>query len=190
MTELDSLLRKNVPKNGMFYTLAIDGRGGSGKTELAKYVHQLLPSFELLNGDDYFEPSHDGVAWGHFNEERFGRDVIEPLQKGKSFVYRPYDWHTEPHISKRPMVIQAGLILERCYSFMLDLDWDLKIWVETPKETCFDRGVARDHMPEKQEYKAWQVWQDAEDRYIAENHPESVADIVLNGTERFLDQLK
>lgn len=124
-------IRKNLtnkpPRNGRFYTVAIDGRAGSGKSTFAHYMQTLLPDFIHLNGDDYFEPKKDKLVWGAFNNERFINDVIEPLQKGASFLYRPYDWHADPHITEREIIIKDGLCLERCYSFRFDLPWDLKI---------------------------------------------------------------
>lgn len=188
MYKLDEQLKSQSPKNSEFYLVAIDGRGASGKTTLAEYVQKLLPDFVLLNGDDYFEPATDQVAWGYFNEKRFTDDVVIPLKTGNHLTYRPYSWHTEPHISEKPVTVHKGLVIERCYSFILDLNWDLKIWVETPRQICFERGTKRNHMPKEKEVKAWNVWQVAEDDYITEQHPKAVADIVLNGMKPFTGQ--
>ena len=32
------------------------------------------------------------------------------------------------------------------FRFDFDLDWDIKIWVEAPKEVCLERGLARENM--------------------------------------------
>lgn len=187
--EVKKLLSQK-PKNGRFYLVAIDGRGGSGKTELAKHIRKLLPDFMVLNGDDYFEPADDGVIWGRFNDHRFTKEVIKPLKTTNTFKYRPYDWHKTPNITESKIVVEQGLVLERVHSFGFDLDWDLKIWVDTPKETCFKRGVARDHTPDGREVKVWQIWQKDEDEYITQYHPKEVADIVVDGNTPFAEQLK
>ena len=176
----------NPPQNGIFYTIAIDGRAGSGKTTLAMRLQNLLPDFVHLNGDDYFEPKKDKLVWGAFNDERFIKEVVEPLQKGNSFIYRPYDWHADPPITERKIVVNHGICLERCYSFRFDLAWDLKIWVETPRELCLQRGLAREKLPKKTVLRTWQeVWQPLEDKYITETKPRHHADIVIDGTKPF-----
>ncbi len=186
---LKDFVSSKEPKNGRFYTIAIDGRGGSGKTVFAEYLKKLVPDFIFLNGDDYFEPVENQIVWGAFNDARFRQDIIKPLQHGNSFIYRPYDWHKEPHISEQPTAITKGFCLERCFSFDFDLDWDLKIWVEAPKEVCLERGLAREHMPRERVLAAWQIWQVAEDNYIAQKQPEELADIVIDGTRPFKGQL-
>lgn len=184
-------LKSKPPKNGRFYTVAIDGRGGSGKSLFAENLKKLLPDFVFLNGDDYFEPTPNDIAWGAFNDERFIEDVIEPLKQGKtSIVYKPYNWHSKSHITERPINIDQGICIERAFSFGFDLDWDLKIWVETPADISLARGLERDKMPRKQALKAWnEVWKPKEDMYIKEIDPLKTADIVVDGTKPFEDQL-
>ncbi len=191
MTKFDIVkhLGEAAPKNGKFFTIAIDGRGGSGKTVLTQRLQKLLPGFIFLNGDDYFEPVEGQIVWGDFNDKRFRGDIIEPLKKGNSFIYRPYDWHKEPHITEKPITIEKGFGLERCFSFNFDLDWDLRIWVEAPKGICLERGLARENMPKDRVLKAWQIWQLAEDKYIANIRPQEIADIVIDGTKPFGVQL-
>jgi uridine kinase len=189
MNLLRELIFRNPPKNGKFYLVAIDGRGGSGKTTLSNLLQDVLPEFVLLHGDDYFEPASDGIAWGYFNDKRFVEDVVKPLATGENFTYRPYDWHAEPHISSQKITVDQGLVLERGYSFDLPLNWDLKIWVETPREACLERGLEREHMEVEKSKKAWAVWQKAEDVYIDKLKSQETADLVLYGTKPFSEQL-
>ena len=39
MTKVQDFLVTHQPKNGQFFTIAIDGRGGSGKSLSAEYLH-------------------------------------------------------------------------------------------------------------------------------------------------------
>lgn len=72
----------------------------------------------------------------------------------------------------------------------MDIDWDLRIWVETPKEICLERGLAREHMPKERAFAAWkEVWQPEEDEYIKKTNPIGKANIVLDGIKPFATQV-
>ena len=187
---LTKYLSTHKPNNGRFYTVAVDGRGGSGKTSFAEYLKILLPDFIFLNGDDYFEPIEDKNVWGAFNDERFINDVIKPLKIGSTFLYKPYDWHTTPNITEKSISVAKGICIERCFSFAFELEWDLKIWVETPKDVCLERGLSRDKIQKDKVIKAWkEVWQPREDEYIKKNNPLEKADIVIDGSKPFTSSL-
>jgi uridine kinase len=179
------------PKNGRFYTVAIDGRGGSGKTRLAALLSVRLPGFLIINGDDYFEPLQGESAWGEFNEHRFEVDVLDPIQRGSNhIVYQPYDFEHGALRARQEEVINQGICIERCFSLGFPIDWDLKIWVETPKEVCLSRGIARELMPRDRVIAVWeQVWQPREDQYIETIRPTELADQVIDGTRPFEDQI-
>jgi uridine kinase len=172
------------PKNGKYYLVAIDGRGGAGKTTLSKYLVSLVDDFSLICGDDYFEPIEHPIAWGGYNEQRFEKDVIKPLEKAATTVnYRPYDWYSQPHIKDQEVEVNRGVFIDRCYSFSFELDYDLKIWVDTPREIALDRGIGRSTMPKAKAELVWrQLWKPMEDRYIAEVRPLDTSDIVIDGT--------
>jgi hypothetical protein len=190
MFHVTQTLFAKPPKNKQFYCVAIDGRGASGKSVLAEHLRGLLPEFLILPGDDYFEPTPHRLEWGDFNDRRFIEDVIEPLRNEPTFLYRPYDWHTEPHITEQRLSAANGFCLERCFSFTFGLDWDLKIWVETPKELCLERALVRENLPKDLVLRVWQeVWQPLEDRYIREHRPKETADVVLDGTQPFETQV-
>lgn len=186
---IEDFLAAHKPKNGRFFTIAIDGRGGSGKSTFAEMLKVKLPGFVILNGDDYFEPVNDPVVWGEFNDDRFVSDVIKPLKTGNDFTYRPYDWHADPHITEKGIQVSKGFCLERCYSFTFDLDWDLKIWVEAPKEVCLARGLVREKMPRERVISAWELWQRQENEYIRDFAPKEKADVVIDGTKPFEEQI-
>lgn len=188
-TDLKKKIYSSPPKNGKFYLVAIDGRGGSGKTKLAAYITNILEDFTFIEGDDYFEPNDDPRTWGDFNDERFIQDVIDPLKRGGTFHYRPYDYEHKVIEDGRLIKVSKGLCLERCYSFAFDLDWDLKIWVDTPRNICLERGLSRDNDMDKA-LVAWQeVWQPKEDSYIKKTDPIKIADIIIDGTTLFDTQL-
>lgn len=179
------------PKNGSYYVIAIDGRGGAGKSTLTEYVATLLPNFTIINGDEYFEPDDTTIAFGSFNDERFIKDVINPLQEGKKeFVYHPYDRDATPPTQDKPLRISDGVIIERSFSLGFELDWDLTIWVETPQQLALDRSQERDEMPLEEGLKQWEViWKPKEDAYFEKVKPLETADIVIDGTKSFSEQV-
>lgn len=189
VVDINKTVFKRPPKNGKFYLIAIDGRGGSGKSHLTNHLKRLLPDFEFIDGDDYFEPTEGRSEWGAFNEIRFSADVIKPLQHSNSFTYRPYRWHKKPHLIERQIVVNEGLCIERLFSFGFDLDWDLKIWIETPREVSIKRGMERDSMPEDRSRRVWEAWSKKDDQYISKIKPLEVADLVLDGTKSFEEQI-
>ena len=192
---MESLLERltaHLPKNERFYTVAIDGRGGSGKTRLAAYLNGIFFDFLIINGDDYFEPLLNELTWGEFNEERFDTDVLNPIRRGSNrIVHQPYDFEQGALTSPRNMVINQGICIERCFSFGFPIDWDLKIWVDTPKEVCLLRGIARNPpLTRDRVIAVWeQVWQPREDQFIETFRPADQADLVIDGTQPFEDQV-
>lgn len=145
--------------------------------------HQELSAFDILHGDDYFEPIGGSMAWGDFNDGRFISDVIRPLATGNRFTYRPYTWDGEPPLADRQITVHAGVIIERCYSFSFELDWDLKVWIETPAAVCLARGLRREAMPASRVLTVWRdIWQPREDQYILEVAPQRSATLVIGGT--------
>lgn len=185
--ELKKRLLERPPKNGRYYTLAVDGRGGSGKTVLASYLGRLLPEFIIINGDDYFEPLENQLSWGDFNEVRFAADVVSPIGEGRpTFVLQAYSFAKGQLEPARIQEISTGVIIERCLSIAFPIDWDLIIWVDTSREICLARGIARDLLPRDRVVAVWeQIWQPREDRYIADVQPASRADVLLDGTLPF-----
>ncbi|MHB1865437.1 MAG: uridine kinase family protein [Candidatus Saccharimonadales bacterium] len=188
---VSSKIFSNPPKNGKYYLVAIDGRGGAGKSTLSKHLKQLLPEFQLVCGDDYFEPIEHPIAWGGFNEQRFYDDIIKPLKEHQREInYRPYNWDTNPHFDNNFVTIGKGLLIDRCYIFSFDLDYDLKIWVETPRDVTLNRGVSRSTMPRERAEVVWrELWKPMEDKYIAETKPLDNADIVVFGDKPFNQQI-
>jgi uridine kinase len=185
-------LAVNPPKNARFYAVAIDGRGGSGKTQLATYLGGILPNFLIFNGDDYFEPLKNELAWGGFNEERFDTDVLGPIRHGSSdILHQPYDFELGTLAPAENVEVDQGIVIDRCFSFGLAIEWDMKIWVETPKEVCLLRGIARNPPLDRERVIAvWkQVWQPREDQFIQNFRPSDQADLVIDGTQSFEIQI-
>lgn len=190
MISLKAHLDGKEPKNGSYFLLAIDGRGGSGKSTLCDYLTPRLPEYFLLHGDIYFEPTPGGPAFGAFNDARFTKEIIKPAIAGNREIdFQDFDWSIQGLREKVSVKISSGLIIDRWLSFALPIDWDLRIWVNTPPSMTLARGLQRnDSNPEIK--RVWQdIWMPREERHIAEFMPQQTADIVLNGTVDFSTQI-
>lgn len=69
----------------------------------------------------------------------------------------------------------------------------LSFFVETPVEICLKRGVERDLVTGKSEeelLKIWGEWIEEENRYMERDHPKEYADIVIDGTRPFEEQVQ
>lgn len=189
---LGDALRDRAPKNGAYLTICVDGRGASGKTTLAHFLGAACPGWEVVHGDDYFEPHDDPITWGDFNETRFEADVLSRVRAGdRTIPLRPFDFTKGEVGRERLLSIGRGLLVERWFGLALDAPWDIKIWVETPAEVCLTRGLGREGASALGDRArlAWEtVWQPREERYVRDVAPMGTADFVVDGTVPFETQ--
>jgi uridine kinase len=187
--DLAALVGRAPPCNGRYVTVAVDGRGGSGKTALADFLVERLPQFDVIHGDDYFEPHDDPVTWGEFNEARFDADLLAPLRAGnRPLRVRPFDFPRGQIGPEVVLPVGAGVVVERCFTFAMNVAWDVRVWVETPPRVCLVRGMRRDGagVLGDRARLAWeQVWQPLEDAYLRRTSPLASADVVVDGTRPF-----
>jgi uridine kinase len=157
--------------------VGIDGCAGVGKTTLATQLSKALGNAPVVHTDDF--ASHDEpLEWW----PRMLRDVIEPLLRGESAAYRPYDW-----VSRRPadhlltvephdvVLIEGVGATRKAWRDRLAL----RVWVDCPRELRLARGIARDGEEMRQ---FWLEWMKAEDAYVADERPESYADVIVDGS--------
>ncbi|MGV9214386.1 uridine kinase family protein [Micromonospora sp. RB23] len=67
--------------------IAIDGRGGAGKTTLAERLREAVPNSAIVHTDD--------VAWhhGYFDWGTvLAENVLRPLHRGEAVDFRPQPW--------------------------------------------------------------------------------------------------
>lgn len=195
LLRVDDYLASNPPMNGLFHTIAIDGRGGSGKSSLSRYLAERYPELVVLHGDDYNQ--QQGTAWfGVANDALLLHDVFEPLRRGNVFAPRHYDWKAGAFTEPSAVTVSGMFCAEACFAFAYPLDWDLRLWVEVTKEAAFDRAVGREtaengwDTPSPKYLNEWRQWQSREDEYIARSRPLDWATLVLDGTRPWTDQLE
>lgn len=166
-------LIKEKAKKQKKYVVAIDGRGGSGKSTFSKKLHSILEHSELIELDAYqidsadiFCPENVAINFDikfenrQFNIEHINQKILE----------------SRHHI----------ILLEGCFSFrnLNSIKLDYTIWVEVNKEIAKERLNNREKTerteiaPEIIEL-CTQKYQEAEDRYIKNFNPQNKADYIF-----------
>ena len=146
----------------------IDGRSGSGKTELATLLAEKLRA-QLVRLDDVY-PGWDGL------------DAASEAVPGilESHSWRRWDWVTSRPAElrtldqERPIVVEGVGALSRASKPLADYG----LWVELDDAARKRRALARD------DYFApyWERWAKQEQRFIARENPRALADAVVDGS--------
>lgn len=166
----------STPASGV-RLVGVDGCGGAGKTTFAARLSSAFGNSPIVHTDDFASFDEPTQWW-----PRLLAVVIEPLTRGESATYHPYDWvKSQPStdtitIPPATVVIVEGVGATRAA-------WRdrlaLRIWVDTPRAERLRRGIERDgeHM---RGFWAW--WMAAEDEYVATERPFAHADVIVDGT--------
>ena len=188
---LREMLRFRHPKVGDTLFIAVDGRGGSGKSTLAKYVAESLNA-QIVPTDDFASWENPFGWWPLVIEQ-----VFQPIQNGtRTLRYPRTSWADNHHpeaIDGQPvtriMVLEGVSSSRREFRQYLSL----AIFIDGPKDIYFRRGVERDLLKGKRSeaelIRLWEGWSADEDRHLQQDDPKQHADIVIDGTKPFEDQL-
>ena len=152
--------------------VGIGGHGGAGKSTLAR----MLPATKVVSTDEFWDGSS-------FNLARLEREVLGPLLAGRPAVYRSFDWAAQRPRDETRQVAPAGLVVVEgvCALHRRFRDaYDLRVWVDAPRELRLARGVARDGEAARRRWL--EVWMPMEDRYVERDDPVSAADLVVDGS--------
>jgi hypothetical protein len=175
------LLRTVAPAvTGRPLVVAIDGRGGSGKTTVANALHDAIVTSTVVHTDD--------VSWHH---SFFGwtdllvAGVLDPVRRGHPVAYRPPAW--DEHSRNGSIDVTAGLDVvfvegvgaaRRGVMHLLDA----VIWVQSDAVAAERRGIARDGGDEAAT-AFWHEWMQEEEPLLDEDRPWERADVIVAGTE-------
>lgn len=132
---LQDLIRRRQPKNKSYLTVAIDGRGGSGKTTLGDLV-RAETNWTVINGDGWFEPIDDDLRWGGSKPDlvvevrrlRQGiREHRDSSQHGLCW-HQPALWDLLPErTDPLPVVPEWPQFLKGCVAYRQSLDEQLPL---------------------------------------------------------------
>lgn len=154
-----------------FVFVGIGGHGGAGKTSLARSI----PDAEIVSTDEFWNGRE-------FELSRLRREVFDRLVAGGSARFASFDWVAKEARGMR-IVAPAGIVVVEgvcALHRMFRDDYDLRVWVEAPRDVRLERGVARDGEAAR---STWEdVWMPMEDRYVERDDPIAAADLIVDGT--------
>ncbi|MGW2773087.1 uridine kinase family protein [Streptomyces olivaceoviridis] len=173
MHDLAARLRGLPPSLGPVRLIAVDGHAGSGKSTFAGRLAHALGGAPVLHLDDI--ASHERLfSW----TDRLVTEVIEPLARGESAHYTPYDWRARAFGTPRPLPAAPVVLIEGVGAGRLALRPYLArlLWMELPREESWARGRQRDGA-EQREF--WDGWVAAERAHFAEDPSRPHADLLV-----------
>ncbi|MFE7752770.1 uridine kinase [Streptomyces sp. NPDC057428] len=169
-------LRSLTPSCGPVRLIAVDGHAGSGKSTFADRLAEALGGAPVLRLDDL--ASHEELfAW----TDRLRAQVLDPLSRGASARYAPYDWTarrfgTPKTLAPAPVMLVEGVGAGRAAvrPFLAGL-----LWIEGDRGASWEQGRLRDG-PGLAEF--WDGWTLAEQRHFADDPSYPFADTVIRRT--------
>jgi uridine kinase len=144
----------------------------------------------LIHTDDFAGWDHPENWWPLLIER-----VLDPIKNGVATVTYPRSKWWEAH-NPQPVVDQPVtkvMILEGVGALRKEFRTYVSfgIFVDTPKEVCFQRGFERDRgqdgKSDDEIKRRWQQWYEKEEVYMARDNPKAYADLILDGTNPFAE---
>ncbi|WP_107481893.1 uridine kinase [Streptomyces sp. JHA26] len=173
MHDLAARIRRLPPSCGPVRLVGIDGHAGSGKSTFAGRLAGTLGGAPVLHLDDI--ASHDELfGW----TGRLLAQVVEPLRRGDTAHYAPYDWHARRFAAPRALPPAPVVLVEGVGAGRRDLrpHLALLLWMELPCEEAWSRGRARDGAEQR---TFWDGWVPAERRHFADDPSRTFAHLLV-----------
>ena len=164
--------------------VAVDGRGGAGKSTLTRALCASVPGAVALGTDD--------LAWNEplFAWERLLVEALSRLRDEGELELVPPAWPLHGRsgavrvAAGAPLVVVEGTgASQRAAAGLLDA----VVWVQSDDDVAEARGIARDveegvNGDVTETVRFWHEWMAAERDFFAEDRPWERADVVVAGT--------
>lgn len=177
------LLLGAAPPDGRPRIIAVDGRGGGGKTTLAERLRAAVPGAAVVHTDD--------VAWWH---SRFGwaepmtDGILGPLRAGRDVRFQPPGWAGRGRTgfvevsAAAPAVIVEGVGASRRELAGLI---DVAVWTQSDFADAKRRGLRRDiaerGLDDATAEREWDEWMVEEVPFLLADRPWERADLIVAG---------
>jgi uridine kinase len=175
-----------TPARAATKLVAIDGRGGSGKTRLAEELMAIDGSIKRLSldhfpcrADEY--PFHPSGVQTRISKPRVLMTLL-PLTQGVAASYRrTHWWHTDPDGSIVHVQPGGTVLVDGCYALLPEFRplLDFSVWIDCAPDVALTRAIARENVGAAGRTAWVTAHGPAQERYIAAHRPAEFADLVL-----------
>ncbi|GGX33406.1 hypothetical protein GCM10010297_63570 [Streptomyces malachitofuscus] len=171
--DLASRISRLAPSCGPVRLVGVDGHAGSGKSTFAGRLAEALDGAPVLRLDD-IAAHKELFDW----TGRLLSEVIEPLGRGETAHYAPYDWRTRRFGPPRPLPPAPVIVVEGVGAGRRALRpyLALLLWMDLPREESWARGRARDGEGQRE---FWDGWVRAEREHFAGDPSRPFADLLV-----------
>jgi uridine kinase len=160
-----------LARSSAFVLVGIGGHGAAGKTFLARSI----PGAEIVSTDEFWDGNE-------FDLSRLRREVFDRLAADETARFASFDWVAQEPRGERTVRPAGTVVVEGVCALhrLFRDDYDLRVWVEAPRDVRLARGVARDGEDARATWE--EIWMPMEDRYVARDNPVAAADLIVDGT--------
>jgi uridine kinase len=181
-------IQEHVPR----FIIAIDGRGGAGKSSLARAIVSSLPGAAHFEYDWFHLPQAEIIGPERYDYSRLEREVLAPFKAGqRDFEVARYNWG---YLAGKPDGFGSEparflgvdvIVLEGCRVLHPALlqSFDLTIWLDTDADEALKRGMRRDieeyGLDPERVKEAWTEWSRWEREALMLEDRRSLAHIIV-----------
>jgi uridine kinase len=157
-----------------FILVGIGGRGAAGKTTIARKLASECDA-QIVATDSFWTGEH-------FDLDRLRTEVVDVLVDGGTPHFVSFDWATKTSVGARSIHPSGVIVIEGVCALhqMFREFYDIRVWVEAPREIRLHRATARDGEQARHQWET--VWMPNEEAYIERDRPIGIADLIVDGT--------